>query len=342
MAPQRDTIAVIVPVYQAEATLDRCVASLTGQTYRDVEILLVDDGSTDSSPALCDQWAAKDGRITALHQANGGVSAARNAALDHLFAREEGPALLAFADSDDYLDPDLLANLHAALEETGADFVQGGVVTETPGGKVLTRRDVPEALFEGPEACLEGYLDRRGIQVFPVCKLYRRRLWEDLRFPVGVPVGEDAFTTLECCAAARRAALVPGAGYHYVMAPGSLTRGKRTEANLAGYLREAETRMALLEEKFPALAPYGWETWVYRAVQGYGDLDLVEHFDQHSREEWRALFLEKFRLYYPKYRQSAIPSRRGRAAAVNYALFALCPPLQRGLYRAWARRRRGG
>ena len=162
------------------------------------------------------------------------------------------------------------------------------------------------------------------------------------RFPVGVPVGEDAFTTLECCASARRAALVPGAGYHYVMAPGSLTRGKRTEANLAGYLREAETRMALLEEKFPALAPYGWETWVYRAVQGYGDLDLVERFDQHSREEWRALFLEKFRLYYPKYRQSAIPSRRGRAAAVNYALFALCPPLQRGLYRAWARRRRGG
>ena len=89
MAPQRDTIAVIVPVYQAEATLDRCVASLTGQTSRELEIFLVDDGSTDSSPALCDQWAAKDRRITALHQANGGVSAARNAALDHLFARED-------------------------------------------------------------------------------------------------------------------------------------------------------------------------------------------------------------------------------------------------------------
>ena len=95
-------ISVIVPVYKVEKYLDRCVQSIVDQTYKNLEIILVDDGSPDNCPAMCDAWAEKDHRIKVIHQQNAGGGAARNAALD--IAQGD---LIAFADSDDYLAPDM-------------------------------------------------------------------------------------------------------------------------------------------------------------------------------------------------------------------------------------------
>ena len=92
-------LSVIVPVYQVEATLDRCVASIVGQTFSDLEVILVDDGSSDRSPQLCDEWAAKDSRVRVIHKTNGGLSDARNAGLDVATGD-----FVTFVDSDDYLE----------------------------------------------------------------------------------------------------------------------------------------------------------------------------------------------------------------------------------------------
>ena len=94
-------LSVIVPVYQVEATLDRCVASIVGQTFSDLEVILVDDGSSDRSPQLCDEWAAKDSRVRVIHKTNGGLSDARNAGLDVATGD-----FVTFVDSDDYLESD--------------------------------------------------------------------------------------------------------------------------------------------------------------------------------------------------------------------------------------------
>ena len=94
------TISVIIPVYKVERYLDACVASVVGQTYPDLEIILVDDGSPDNCPALCDAWAAKDTRIRVIHRSNGGLSAARNSGLDICTGE-----YIAFVDSDDRLEP---------------------------------------------------------------------------------------------------------------------------------------------------------------------------------------------------------------------------------------------
>ena len=97
-----DKISVIVPVYKTEQYLNRCVQSITDQTYKNLEIILVDDGSPDNCPEMCDQWAKKDERIKVIHKRNGGLSSARNAGLDSA----TGDYIM-FADSDDWMEPDM-------------------------------------------------------------------------------------------------------------------------------------------------------------------------------------------------------------------------------------------
>lgn len=110
-------ISVIVPVYKAEQTLDRCVGSIVSQTYRNLEIILVDDGSPDDCPAMCDTWSVKDARIKVVHQKNGGVTKARNTGL----ACATGD-LLAWVDSDDWIDQHYLDEMYQLLVESNADM----------------------------------------------------------------------------------------------------------------------------------------------------------------------------------------------------------------------------
>ena len=111
------TISVVVPVYKVEPYLDRCVESILAQTVTDLEIILVDDGSPDSCPAMCDAWAAREPRIRVIHKPNGGLSSARNAGVDA--ARG---AYIGFVDSDDYILPDMYRRLLAAIREHDAEL----------------------------------------------------------------------------------------------------------------------------------------------------------------------------------------------------------------------------
>src|SRR5699024_4494271 len=114
-----DLISVIVPVYNVEKYVRRCIDSICGQTYSNLEIILIDDGSTDSSGKICDEMAAKDGRISVIHQENKGLSQARNAGLDQ--AKGE---YIAFVDSDDYLSLNMYECLLKSLKENNADVVR--------------------------------------------------------------------------------------------------------------------------------------------------------------------------------------------------------------------------
>ena len=114
-------VSVIIPVYNVERYLDRCLASVVDQTYRELEILVVDDGSTDGSGALCDRWAERDSRIRVIHKSNGGLSDARNAALDVMTG-----SYVLMLDSDDWLQTDAIECLYQLLEKEQADIAVGG------------------------------------------------------------------------------------------------------------------------------------------------------------------------------------------------------------------------
>ena len=121
-------ISIIVPVYKVEEFLDRCVNSLVNQTYRNLEIILVDDGSPDNCPILCDNWAKKDDRIKVLHKVNGGLSDARN----HGLETATGEYIL-YVDSDDYIDLDACSRFVSRLGYYKADIVVGGALKEIDG-----------------------------------------------------------------------------------------------------------------------------------------------------------------------------------------------------------------
>ena len=130
-------ISIIVPVYQVEKYLNECIDSILAQTFTDFELILVDDGSPDNCPALCDAAAKRDSRVRVIHKQNGGVSTARNAGLDAAQGN-----WIAFVDSDDTVEPEYLEKMHKAVLETGADFAicSSQCIDET--GKTLAGENI--------------------------------------------------------------------------------------------------------------------------------------------------------------------------------------------------------
>ena len=117
-----ELISIVVPVYKVEPYLDKCVSSIVNQTYKNLEIILVDDGSPDNCPVMCDAWAEKDNRIRVIHKPNGGLSDARNAGMSAATGE-----LIAFVDSDDWIAPDMYEKLYHRLTEDGSDIAACGV-----------------------------------------------------------------------------------------------------------------------------------------------------------------------------------------------------------------------
>ena len=132
MIAETPLISIIIPVYKVEPYLRKCLDSVVQQTYRNLEIILVDDGSPDSCGAICDEYATKDERITVIHQENKGLSAARNAGLD--IATGD---YIQFVDSDDWIEPDALATVLSIAEDHHVDIVCFGFNKHLPSGEIL-------------------------------------------------------------------------------------------------------------------------------------------------------------------------------------------------------------
>ena len=221
----RPAISIIVPVYKTEHFLPACIASIQAQTFADFELILVDDGSPDNCPALCDAAAEKDARIRVVHQKNRGLSGARNAGLDT--ARGEW---IAFVDSDDTVTPDFCAKLYAAVQDTGAQMA------------VCNYRQVDEAL----QPIEEQYLHVRREVLTPAQalehstllpymvvwnKLYHRSIFDDLRFAEG-KLNEDTMLISYAYEKAEKIANIPDALYLYRKVAGSIVNSKVTLRNL--------------------------------------------------------------------------------------------------------------
>lgn len=175
-------VSVIVPAYNAERWLDTAVASVTAQTVRDWELVLVDDGSTDGTPALCDRLAAGDRRIRIMHTTNGGLSAARNNGLDVACGE-----WVTFLDADDLLHPLFLETMLSAAHRTGADIVNCAML-EFHGEQVHfagVQEPIHIDQYDPVQALRFGMYQRHGIHTSAWGKIYRRGLWETERFTPG-------------------------------------------------------------------------------------------------------------------------------------------------------------
>lgn len=203
-------ISVIVPVYKVEPYIRRCVDSILVQSYTDIELVLVDDGSPDNCGSICDDYAEKDSRIHVIHQKNRGLSAARNAGLDWTYANSDCE-WITFVDSDDWIHPNFLellyqnACFHNCLLSAGVFFITSGEPLPEQSENAHKRMTADDYY------CTEKY---GGHQVTACGKLYHSSLFRNLRFPVG-KLHEDEFTTYRVVYAAANVAVTNAPIYAY-------------------------------------------------------------------------------------------------------------------------------
>lgn len=223
-------ISVIVPIYKVEAYLGKCVESILNQTYANLEIILVDDGSPDGCGRICDGYAEKDSRVTVIHKENGGISSARNAGLDICKG-----AYISFVDSDDFISPYFIEVLYNSLRTTGSEIasvMRGVDFTDAGEGEVQLIRNAADCSVTAVTS--REAIRRMMYQRIPngaPWRLYDRRVFETVRFPENC-IFEDAATTHRAFMGAERIALTDAPIYAYRHRPGSIIRSAFTPSKL--------------------------------------------------------------------------------------------------------------
>lgn len=239
-------ISIIVPVYKVEPYLRKCLDSIAGQTYENLEIILVDDGSPDRCGVICDEYAARDRRIRVIHQENGGLSAARNAALRIVTGEYIG-----FVDSDDWVEPEMFETMVRGLQETEADISVCGRWDEYKNRRTRRGWETPQTILDREQA-LGELLRNDKLQNHCWDKLFRAALWEGIVFPEGRTF-EDIAVMHQLFLRAKRVVCLPNALYHYLQRPGSIIADISLK-NRFNYHHAAEERYEMLREGWPQFA----------------------------------------------------------------------------------------
>lgn len=246
-------LSVIVPVYNVEAYLPKCIESILTQTYGDLELLLVDDGSPDNSGAICDDYAKKDSRITVIHKENGGQGSARNHALD--IAKGE---YIAFVDSDDFIEPNMYETMIEALERTGSDLSLCGFITHSGVRFVNSAIPEGETVFASSEEILRNYFASPFVGGQPWNKLFKRKVFDEIRFPEGV-AREDIYIMHLALAECKRAVHTSERLYHYVIREGS-SEHQSFDPKVLISMKIADDRHLFITENYPALCELSYKT----------------------------------------------------------------------------------
>lgn len=316
-------ISVIIPVYNTERFLRRCVDSVLAQTFEDFELFLINDGSTDSSPEICEEYAARDSRVQVLHQKNQGQSVARNNAI----ARMTGQWVL-FCDSDDWIHPESLERLYNAAMQYDTKISIAGYA-ETTG-------EDPEILPEQLEAQLwtpkDFYIQRYIHATLPVMKLIHRDCLGDLRFPVGKYI-DDEYIVYRILFTQEKLAVIPAPFYAYFVNVDSLTKRPWNPGRLDAW--------QAFEEQIVFFEALGDPDLIYRRYREYLENALANYKSAGETQQTPEI------LQVRKYMRKQIRRLIYRMWKRDYiffwldhdALMEFCP-LQARIYRLWIERKK--
>lgn len=242
---RRVLLSIIVPVYNVGKYLDQCISSLVCQSYQTLEILLIDDGSTDGSAVICDEWAKKDERIQVFHTKNHGVSHARNVGLE--YARGD---YIGFVDSDDWIDSDMYGVMMKKLMDSSAEICAGGYVREFGAhfeyqlklekDQILSREIALVRIFGSEQPKLLGW----GVWD----KIFSRKVLKQLRFREDVTFGEDMLFFWQAMKNVQKFLYLPLFKYHYRMRDGSAVNDGISEKTLTAIIAFEEVMASVAEE----------------------------------------------------------------------------------------------
>lgn len=250
-----ELVSVIVPVYNVEKYLDECITSIVSQTYKNLEIILVDDGSTDCSGKKCDEWKDKDDRIIVVHQENKGVSAARNMGLFKSMGQ-----WIAFVDSDDYVEKNYIEKL-LLLNKKWETYVS------------CCQRDGQELYVGNDEQCIESklFLLSQCYRTALWYYLYKKELFEGILFPEG-KVSEDVAVLYKIIYRAKKVAVTSDVLYHYRIRKGSLSNKEQriTQCDIDRIDILKEKAFFFEQKNEQELAETAWKDYLTNILILYG------------------------------------------------------------------------
>ena len=307
-------ISVIVPVYNVEPFLRQCVGSILSQTFQDFELILVDDGSPDNCGKICDEYASKDNRVHVIHQPNGGLSAARNAALDWMFANSASP-YLTFIDSDDWVHERYLERLYKEMDKLkpsicACDFAY---VSDSAGELHTASSEVG-----GSEIPTEKFwCDKLGA-VSACCKLYSKDLFTTLRFPVG-KLFEDGMQMPHVIFQVPSVTYIDTPLYFYRMRENSITHQKWSPKNLDN-CDALEIQMAFFKKR-------GFEEARHRAFENYMQQMAIAYYQSKAYHGLGKAYAANLRKRALRIRDEYGKDVSFPLCAENYAVLSLFHPI---------------
>lgn len=301
-------ISIIVPVYNTESYLKKCFDSIIAQTYTNLEIILVDDGSTDNSGKICDEYANKDARVKVIHKENGGMSDARNKGLD--IATGD---IITFVDSDDYIDKEMYEKMEALLVEHDADIVccayklvNNKEVRDYSDGKVV--------LFDEGEMFAEYISPTQGCMPSPAVwnRLYKRAIFDDIRFIEG-RMYEDKDISCRTLAKCKKGVFINTAFYNYVYREGSVSRLPMNAKSADDFVYMYKIQLDMIQQKLN-------KNVYMNAIQVYYLLLLDSYCRVYKRDKMARTILSNEMNRVKQDAKIALANKKGQIPAKDYKM----------------------
>lgn len=276
-------ISVIVPVYNVEKYLGRCIDSILNQTFRDFELILVDDGSPDKCGEICDDYAKKDDRIKVIHKKNGGLSDSRNVGID--IARGE---CISFIDSDDWIHADFLNTLYSNMKEDNVDIAVVGFHKEWDNKKEQSIVFEKKVYFD-KSVMNEFYSPEIPTHVnIAWNKLYKKELFENIRYPVG-RIHEDGFTTYKLFYNANGVSIASDDLYYYYQRENSIMNEKFSVKRIDEYFVYIERECFFIEHNLYELMDLNYKTR-FSCIKTLTMKIINSNLDKKTKKEYLKLF----------------------------------------------------
>ena len=257
-----EKVTIIIPIYNVEKYLREAIESAINQTYKNLEIILVDDGSTDNSGRICDEYISVDERIKVIHKKNGGLSDARNAGLDNCTGE-----YIMFLDSDDFLEPDAVENMHKEIVEKDADYVIGNYINATEEGEKWEKPVFDLEKYKPFKLSIHDYMNSFFIMNSSVCnKIFKKEFIDELnlRFVVGLPA-EDAIFTTYCFIKSEKVYYIPNLVFNYRQRKG----GSISSSCSREYFRGINKAYRIIYENFKDNGNLGYYRYFYAKSMNY-------------------------------------------------------------------------
>lgn len=279
---ENDLISIIIPVYKVEKYLEKCIESVLKQTYTNLQIILVDDGSPDNCGKICDEYAKKDPRIEVIHKVNGGLSDARNVGI----AKAKGK-YIGFVDSDDYIKEDMYEILINLIKEYDADVSICNLYDVIDGKEYIRNNEDGIQEYSRLEILKEVLLDK-NIQSYAWNKLYKKKLFDEIKYPIGKKY-EDIGTTFYVFEKCNKIVVTSEPEYYYLKRSDSLVNNV-TESTVLDYTDIIIQRYLYTQKNIEELRKYNNYYLAKTLITAHNDIELLGSISEKMQEKYKELY----------------------------------------------------